>query len=115
MHEDILSGLREAGVEPRRVRDIQRLRSAFTMVACEFGFGVAPRCATRSLVNGVTFCVLPRFHVNVETHAFFRSDSTNPLIDTFVGACVTAGRAYQARFSQTQGVRSFSSDDLIAL
>lgn len=113
MHEDILAGLRMAGVEPRRVRDIKRLRSAFTMVACEFGFGVAPRCTTRSPVNGVTFCSLPRFDVQVDTHAFFRSDSANPLIDTFVEACILAGRAYQS--SAAEDIRPFASDELIAV
>jgi DNA-binding transcriptional LysR family regulator len=95
LHERILTGLRSAGVEPRRVREVKRLRSAFTMVACEFGFGVAPRSTTRAPVDGVSFCSLPDFDVCVDTHTFFLQDASNPLMASFIETCTTAGRRYQ--------------------
>lgn len=96
LHERILTGLSRAGVEPRRVREVKRLRSAFTMVACDFGFGVAPRSTTRSPVDGISFRSLNDFDVRVDTHAFFLEEEGNPLIASFIEACSTAGRRYQA-------------------
>jgi DNA-binding transcriptional LysR family regulator len=84
LHGRVLRGLARAGVVPRHVRDVRRLRAVFALVACGAGFGLAPRSTVSTAPPGLVFRTLPRFEQEIATFIFARTGVVSAHVRAFI-------------------------------
>jgi len=91
-HDELVAACRRYGFSPRATHTARSIASQLAMVRCGLGVTLVPNTATAQHQSGISFHEPTQRLELVELSLLWRSDDTEPLLDSFIGIATKVDR-----------------------